>query len=68
MPLRSPTPKVEFPSELVSLYRDARPGANRAGIFYLRLFLLSRKASNATIRPPKVNNRVNIPKKIEMIS
>ncbi len=36
--------------------------------FYFRLFLLSRKANNATIKLPKVNNKVNIPRKIEMIS
>ena len=42
--------------------------ADRIGIFYFRLFLLSRKASNATIKLPKVNNKVKIPRKIVMIS
>lgn len=36
--------------------------------FYFRLFLLSRKASNATIKLPKEISNANIPMKIEMIS
>ena len=36
--------------------------------FYFRLFLLSRKASNATIKLPKDINNANIPMKIEMLS
>ena len=36
--------------------------------FYFRLFLLSRKASNATIKLPKDISNANIPMKIEMIS
>ena len=36
--------------------------------FYFRLFLLSRKASNATIKLPKDISKANIPMKIEMIS
>ena len=35
---------------------------------YFRLFLLSRKASNATIKLPKDISNANIPMKIEMIS
>lgn len=36
--------------------------------FYFRLFLLSRKASNAITRLPKAHNNVNMPRKIERIS
>ena len=36
--------------------------------FYFRLFLLSRKASNAITRLPKAHNNVNMPMKIERIS
>ena len=36
--------------------------------FYFRLFLLLRKASNATIKLPKDISNANIPMKIEMIS
>nr|DAX31450.1 MAG TPA: hypothetical protein [Caudoviricetes sp.] len=36
--------------------------------FYFRLFLLSRKASNAITKLPKDISRANIPMKIEMIS
>ena len=36
--------------------------------FYFRLFLLSRKASNATIKLPKDISNANIPMKTEMIS
>ena len=36
--------------------------------FYCRLFLLSRKASNAITRLPKAHNNVSMPRKIERIS
>ena len=36
--------------------------------FYFRLFLLSRKASNAITRLPKAHNNVSMPRKIERIS
>ncbi len=42
--------------------------ADRIGFFYFLLFLLSRKARNATIKLPKVANSVSILMKIEMIS
>ena len=42
--------------------------ADRIGNFYLRLFLLLRKASNAITRLPKAHNNVNMPMKIERIS
>lgn len=42
--------------------------ADRIGFFYFLLFLLSRKARNATIKLPKVANSVSIPMKIDMIS
>ena len=38
------------------------------GIFYFFLFLLSRKARNATTKLPKDISNANIPMKIEMIS
>lgn len=44
------------------------PFADRIGIFYFFLFLLSRKARNATIKLPEDINKANIPIKIEMIS
>ena len=37
-------------------------------LIYFRLFLLSRKASNAITKLPKAISRANIPMKIEMIS
>ena len=36
--------------------------------FYFRLFLLSRKASNAITRLPKAHNNVSMPRKIERLS
>ena len=44
MPLRSPTPKVEFPKQGLFAYEGiARPGANRAGIFLFALVPLIEK-------------------------
>ena len=37
-------------------------------LIYFRLFLLSRKASNAITKLPKAISKANIPMKIEMIS
>ena len=36
--------------------------------YFFLLFLLSRKFRNATIKPPKVHNKVNIPRNIEINS
>lgn len=46
----------------------AYPAADRIGFLYFFLFLLSKKARNATIRLPKDINKANIPMKIEIIS
>ena len=55
-------------SQLPLKMRGAHSVCRRGGHYFFRLFLLSRKASNATIKLPKVNNKVKIPRKIEMIS
>jgi len=46
----------------------AHPVDQTGWAFYLRFFLLSRKAIIATIRLPKDINKANIPMKIEIIS
>jgi len=44
-------------------------GQTGEAFFYLFLpFLLSRKVRNAIIKPPKVKSKLNIPRKIEIIS
>ena len=54
---------------LMNVLNDtAYPVGRQDRHFYFRLFLLSRKASNATIKLPKDINNANIPMKIEMIS
>lgn len=58
----------EFRLKIVLKDDNTYPGAERIGIFYFRLFLLSRKASNATIKLPKDIIKPNIPMKIVMIS
>ena len=66
---KAPTPKVDaLGIGLYVLTDTAYPVGRQDRHFYFRLFLLSRKASNATIKLPKVNNKVKIPRKIEMIS
>ena len=57
-----------LPEWVIVLKDNAYPGADRIGIFYFRLFLLSRKVSNATTKLPKDINNANIPIKTEMIS
>ena len=44
---------VEFPKVSLSSYSEAPVLVTTGRAFYLRLFLLSRKASNATIKLPK---------------
>ena len=68
MPLRSPTPKVEFPERAYFSIKRRLLWLRQSRHFYLRLFLLSRKASNANIKLPKDISKANIPMKIEMIS
>ena len=46
----------------------AYPVGRQDRLFYFRLFLLLRKASNAITRLPKAHNNVNMPMKIERIS
>lgn len=54
---------------LMNVLKDtAYPVGRQDRHFYFRLFLLSRKASNATIKLPKDINNANIPMKIEIIS
>lgn len=57
-----------LPTGILPLRKRRPPWSQQDGHFYLRLFLLSRKASNATIKLPKVNNKVKIPMKIEITS
>ena len=68
MPLRSPTPKVEFPERAYFSIKRRLLWLRQSRHFYLRLFLLSRKASNAITRLPKAHNNVSMPRKIERIS
>ena len=49
----APLHKVEFPKVSLSSYSEAPVLVTTGRAFYLRLFLLSRKASNATIKLPK---------------
>ena len=67
---KAPIPKVDAPELVikVSLWTPPIPFADRIGIFYFFLFLLSRKARNVTTELPKVINKVNILKKTEIIS
>ena len=65
---KAPTPKWMLPN------RSICPNGHRLSVdqterhFYFFLFLLSRKARNATIKLPKATNNVSIPMKIEIIS
>ncbi|KEZ89452.1 hypothetical protein IO98_15905 [Lacrimispora celerecrescens] len=49
-------------------YDTAYPVGRQGGHFYFLLFLLSRKARNATIKLPKDINKANISMKIVMTS
>ena len=57
-----------LPSRLNVLTDTAYPVCRQDRHFYFRLFLLSRKASNAITRLPKAHNNVSMPRKIERIS
>ena len=57
-----------LPSRLNVLTDTAYPVCRQDRHFYFRLFLLSRKVSNATTRLPKAHNNVSMPRKIERIS
>ena len=57
-----------LPVRLSVLTNTAYPVGRQDRHFYFRLFLLSRKASNAITRLPKAHNNVNITMKIEMFS
>ena len=57
-----------LPRCLDVLMDTAYPVGRQDRHFYLRLFLLLRKASNAITRLPKAHNNVNMPMKIERIS
>ena len=66
---KAPTPKWMLPKVVFSsLSRAAHSVCRRGGHYFFRLFLLSRKASNATINPPKDINNANIPIKTDMVS
>ena len=65
---KAPTPKWMLPRCLDVLMDTAYPVGRQDRHFYLRLFLLLRKASNAITRLPKAHNNVNMPMKIERIS
>mgnify|MGYP006878618334 CR=1 FL=1 len=63
--------KVDAPKQrfiYVSLRTPPLLWIRQEGHFYLCLFLLSRKVSNATIKPPKDISKANIPRKIIIIS
>ena len=55
-------------TQMLTAKDTAYPVGRQDRHFYFRLFLLSRKASNATIKLPKDISNANIPMKIEMIS
>ena len=57
-----------LPVRLSVLTNTAYPVGRQDRHFYFRLFLLSRKASNAITRLPKAHNNVSMPRKIERIS
>ena len=61
--------KVDAPRIDLNVLTDtAYPVGRQDRHFYFRLFLLSRKASNAITRLPKAHNNVSMPRKIERIS
>ena len=66
---KAPIPKVDASrTELMSLRTPPILWVRQDRHFYFFLFLLSRKARNATVRLPKVANSVSIPMNIEIIS
>jgi len=66
---KAPTPKVDAPRNVImSLRTPPILWVRQDRHFYFRLFLLSRKASNAMIKLPKDNSNANIPVKLEIIS
>ena len=68
---KAPTPKVDAPRIMLNVLTDAAyPVGRQDRHFYFFLLSLSlvRKARNATIKLPKVANKVSIPRKIEIIS
>ena len=65
---KAPTPKVDALGKMTIVLTDTAYPVGRQDRHFFYLLLLSRKASNATIRLPKVNNSVKIPMKIVMIS
>ena len=61
--------KVDAPSGVnYLLLRGASPVCRQERHFYFRLFLFSRKVSNAMSKPPKDVNKDNIPKKTIIVS
>ena len=59
---KAPTPKVDATHDVFSaLMSTAHPVCRQDGHFYLSLFFLSRKAINATMKPPKDMSKPNIP-------
>lgn len=59
---KAPTPKVDASmNDFSALMSTAHPVCRQDGHFYFRLFLLSRKAINATMKPPKDMSKPNIP-------
>ena len=66
---KAPTPKVDAPSQgSLSLRTAPILWLRQDRHFYFFLFLLSRKARNATIKLPKDISKANISMKIEIIS
>ena len=66
---RAPTPKRMLPKKVNYLsMRGAYSVCRRGRHYFFRLFLLSRKVSNAMSRPPKEISKPIIPRKIIMIS
>ena len=68
MPIRSPTPKVEFPEQACFSKAKRLLWLRQSRHFYLCLFLLSRKVSNAMIKPLEEINKLIISRKTMMVS
>ena len=64
-PLQSGCSRKRF---IWSLDHASSVGRQERHFYFFLLFLLSRKFRNATTKPPKVQSKVNIPRKIEIIS
>ena len=66
---KAPTPKWMLSRKRLNvLTNTAYPVGRRGRHFYFHLFLLSRKVSNAMMKPPKEINKAKIPKKTIIIS